>query len=420
MHRSLLVTLFLFILILTLAIFVSFNNEKNFSLGLDLAGGTKITYSVDTSEVPKEEISDRITSLKAVIERRINSLGVKEPLVYTESSSLLTGLDRKFRLVVELPGVTDAREAIDEIGDTPFLEFKKLNRTTNEYDDIGINGGHVKGASFAFQQGASGNLTNSPIVSLRFNGEGEDLFRDFTGENVGEVLGIFLDGYMISNPVIRERIPGGVTQISGNFTIESAKSLAGNLNVGALPLPIKIEETQSVSPTLGEETLSKSVKAALISFVLIILLISIVYKFYGFIAFIGMLTYISIMLALWKLIPVTLTAAGLAGFVMSIGFAVDSNILIYERIRDEIRDGKSIFEALENGFKKAWVAVRDGNVSSLIIALLLFWFGTSVVKGFAFVFALGIIVSMFSSFYFVKRIIFHLVGKISDKFFKVK
>ena len=374
------------------------DTERPFSLGLDLAGGTQLTYTADTSDIPPDDIAGRVETLQQVIERRINALGVSEPAVYTAKSSALTGLPQQHRLIIELPGVTDVEEAIRSIGKTPFLEFKLFNQETEVFDDTELHGGHIRSAEVQFLQGIGGALTQEPIVTLYFNGEGGGIFADLTRENVGNIIGIFIDGEAISTPVIRDVIAGGTTQISGNFSIEEAKELSDGLNFGALPLAIELSETRTVSPTLGGVTIDKSILAGSIALILIAIMFIIIYRALGFIAIVALSIYAVLMFALFKAIPVVLTAAGLAGFIMSVGFAIDANVLIFERMREEFREGKHFSEAVEAGFQRAWAAIRDANATSIIIALLLFWFGTSLVKGFAFTFLSGVIVSMISAF----------------------
>ncbi len=394
-----------------LGIHVSGNEEKPLAVGLDLAGGASLLYTIDTSVIPpKGVVVDRVNGLKKVIERRVNSLGVSEASVYTVRSSALTGLPQHYRLGIDLPGVTDISEAIRQIGKTPFLEFKLYDEASRTYKDIPVTGGNVVGAEVQFLPGPGGALSNEPAVLLTFDSEGRKNFATVTRDNVGSVLGIFLDGVPISTPQIREAIPGGTTQISGAFDLQGAKDLAANLNDGALPLPIVLSETRTVNPTLGAETLSLSIKAGFIAILLIVLFLIFVYRAVGLLTAIALSAYLVIMIALFKVIPVVLTAAGLAGFIMSVGFAVDANVLIFERMREELRKGSSFTDAVERGFVRAWNSIRDANLSSIIIALLLFWFGTSIVKGFAFTFALGIIVSMLSA-YWISRLLLRLLAR---------
>lgn len=417
-------TIFPALIVLVSVFFIAylsvFEESQPFSLGLDLAGGSQLTYTADVSKVPSSEVDGRLSALKDVIERRVNILGVSEPSVYTSKTSLLTGLPQRNRLIVELPGVSDIEEAIKAIGETPYLEFKVYNSSKQDFDFIGLNGGHINSSEVQFLQGVGGALTSEPVVLLNFNREGAKLFADVTRANLGNRLGIFIDDVPISTPVIQSAILGGVTQITGNFTIDSAKELSNSLNFGALPLPISLEETRTVNPTLGADTLSKSAIAGLIAFGLIALMFLFVYRLLGLIAILSLIVYGVLVLSLLKLIPVVLTAAGLAGFVMSFGFAVDANVLIFERMREEFRDGRHFSDAIDIGFKRAWASIRDANATSLIIAILLFWFGTSLVKGFAFTFAIGILVSMATA-YVISRFFLKSFEHFFPKYvFKVK
>jgi protein-export membrane protein SecD len=232
---------------------------------------------------------------------------------------------------------------------------------------------------------------------LNFNSEGGDLFEEITGENVGEQLAIFLDGEMISSPRINERISGGTAVISGGFDTDEARELAQNLNFGALPLPIELVSTQTIGASLGHEVLSQGIAAGLIGLALIVAFMVLWYRVSGVVAVVALSIYGVIMLALFLLIPVTLTAAGLAGFILSLGMAVDANVLVFERMKELYREGVRSREAAREGFSRAWSAIRDGNLTSLLSAIILFWFGTSLVKGFALVFGIGVLVSMLTA-----------------------
>jgi len=367
-----------------------------FRLGLDLAGGTHLVYQADTSAVAPGDVNDAMASLREVVERRTNLFGVSEPVVQTEET-----FSGDNGLVVELPGVTDLDEAVRVIGETPLLEFKLQGATgeagTAIFVDTGLTGRFVERAQLNFGQSHSGGVSNEPVVILHFNSEGSDLFEDLTREHVGEVLAIFLDGQPISLPVIQDVIPGGVATISGNFTPEEARDLVRDLNFGALPVPISLLSSSSIGPSLGVETLNAGVIAGLIGFALVALFMLVWYRVPGVVAVLALSMYGVIVLSLFKLIPVTLTAAGIAAFILSIGMAVDANILIFERMKEELKGGKPLDEAIQEGFKRAWPSIRDSNLSSLISAFVLFWFGTTLIKGFALVFALGVITSMLSA-----------------------
>lgn len=366
-----------------------------FRLGLDIAGGSHLVYRADTTTTPAGEVREAMSALREVVERRTNLFGVSEPLVQTEET-----LSGEQRLVVELPGVTDLDEAVRIIGKTPTLEFK-IQQSNSEglatYLDTGLTGALVSRAQLQFGQTSSGAVTNEPIVLLNFNAEGAKLFETITKNNVGGVLGIFLDGEPISLPVIQEAIAGGTATISGNFTPESARELVRDLNFGALPLPITLISSSSIGPALGAETLSAGVMAGLIGFALVGLFMIVWYRIPGLVSVIALLIYGAIVLSLFKLIPVTLTAAGIAAFILSVGMAVDANVLIFERMKEELKAGKSLDDAIREGFKRAWPSIRDSNLSSLISAFVLFWFGTALIKGFALVFSIGVIASMFSA-----------------------
>lgn len=395
-----------------------------FKLGLDLAGGSHLVYQADVSEVNPADVGDLMSVLRDVIERRINVFGVSEPIVQVEQSSFVSE-EQIERLVVELPGVTDVSQAISEIGKTPLLEFKLIDQeviaeiNASEQTDLsttsstgtgaddgvrdpyivtGLTGRYLESAQLEFYgQSNQGGLANEPIVSIKFNGEGGDLFEQITRENVGENLAIFLDGELISAPRINETISGGNAIISGGFTPDEARELAQNLNFGALPVPITLESTQTIGASLGAEVLNKGIEAGIVGLGLVMLFMIFWYRLPGLIAGVSLIIFIMIVLALFKLIPVTLTAAGLAGLVLSIGMAVDANVLVFERMKEEYRNGLSSREAAQEGFARAWSAIRDGNITSILSAIILFWFGTSIVKGFALVFGIGVIISMITA-----------------------
>jgi preprotein translocase subunit SecD len=377
-----------------------------FKLGLDLSGGTHLVYNADTSKLQGTQISDSMNALQAVIERRVNAFGVGEPVVQTEQGGALG--NGSYRLVVELPGVTDVNQAIAMIGQTPTLEFKLLKNdaaasTTladgsvnpQAFEDTGLTGKYLSSAALQFGNGS--NSLQTPTVQVTFNPEGTKLFGDITSKNVGRNLGIFLDGQLLSLPVIQERIDSGSAVISGNFTATQAKDLATNLNLGALPVPITLASTESIGAILGDQAAHAGVMAGLIGFAILAVFMILWYRLPGVVAVVSLVIYCILMLALFKLIPVVLTAAGIAGFILSVGLAVDANVLIAERMKEELADGAGSQEAIRSGFSRAWSAIRDSNIAHIIAAVILFWFGTSLIKGFALVFGLGVIVSMLSA-----------------------
>jgi len=368
-----------------------------FKLGLDLKGGVHLVYRADISNIEPSETKDAMEGLRDVIERRINLFGVAEPLVQIEEKGLLRKAEnREYRLIVELPGVTDVEQAIKMIGETPFLEFKleKNTGTSTEpaFVSTGLTGRFLKKAILGFNQ-----TTLEPEVLLEFNKEGAELFAKITRENVGRRLAIFLDGAPISTPVIREEIPDGRAQITGRFTAKEAKTLVQRLNSGALPVPISLISQQTIGPTLGEKVLYKGIQAGLYGILLVALFLILWYRLPGLVSVVALAIYTVLVLALFKIIPVTLTAAGIAGFILSVGMAVDANILIFERMKEERRQGKSLSAAISEGFSRAWPSIRDSNISSLISAAILYWMATSMVKGFALTLGIGVLVSMFSA-----------------------
>lgn len=409
------------------------NPVKPFKLGLDLAGGSHLVYEADVSKVNPKEIPALMDSLRDLIERRVNAFGVSEPVVQVESSSFVAD-KQSHRLVIELPGVTDIDKAVEEIGKTPLLEFKLLDKEkaaqqetiknlqqslsasgtakisnvtmngeevqadADPFVDTGLTGRYLETASLEFAGGSqTGQLSNEPMVSVKFNDEGAKLFAKITKEHTGEQLGIFLDGELLSAPVINEAITGGKAVISGNFTADEAQELAKNLSFGALPVPIALTSTETIDATLGAGVVHQSILAGAYGFLFVALLMVLWYRVPGLVACFALVSYVLISLLVFLWIPVTLTAAGLAGLVLSIGIAVDANILVFERMKEEFRSGKSSLEATQIGFHRAWSAIRDSHVTGLISSAILFWFGTAMIKGFALVFAFGILTSLLSA-----------------------
>jgi protein-export membrane protein SecD len=393
--------------------FFNVYGDKAFKLGLDLAGGTHLVYQADISKVPAGDVGASMDALRNVIEKRINPYGVGEQLVQVESNSFFSSQDTNQKLIVDLPGVTDVNKAVETIGQTPVLEFRLLSEAdqkaisasttldatgknlalAEKFQDTGITGRMLQTAQLQFDQNSG-----APTVSLVFTSEGSDLFASTTKANIGSILGIFLDGNPISLPVIRDQIKDGKAQITGTFDLASEKKLVANLKYGALPVPIKLLSTASIGASLGESALAGGVKAGLVAFLVIALFLIIWYRLPGVVAVVSLGVYTAIMLTLFKLIPVTLTAAGIAGFILSIGMAVDANILIFERMKEELRKGLSMWDAMHEGFARAWPSIRDSNLSSLITGAILYYFGSSaIVTGFALVFLIGVGVSMFTA-----------------------
>ncbi len=374
-----------------------------FKLGLDLAGGSHLVYQADLSQIPLSEDSDSMIALQNVIENRVNAFGVSEPLVEVQGGN---------QLIVELPGVTDVNQAIANIGQTPVLDFRLLASSTQAaisasttmttdqktaaieaaFQPVGLTGRMLKNAAIGYTS------LNQPMVLLNFNAEGTALFASTTKNNIGNILGIFLDGQPISLPVVDAEIPDGTAQISGGFTIAQAQALVRNLNYGALPVPITLLSTQTIGASLGESAVRGGIEAGILAFIIITIFLVIWYRLPGLVAVVSLAVYTMIMLAIFKLLPVTLTAEGIAGFIITIGMAVDANILIFERMKEELRKGLPIETAMHQGFARAWLSIRDSNISSMITAAILYYFGSSsIITGFALVFFIGVAVSMFTA-----------------------
>ncbi|MEK7073116.1 MAG: protein translocase subunit SecD [Patescibacteria group bacterium] len=519
--------------------------NKAFRLGLDLQGGSHLVYEADMSGVPQSDRSEQMSGLREVIERRVNSFGVSEPLVQTAM------VGDKYRLIVDLAGIKDVNEAIRQIGETPLLEFKEgstepsrpltaeekqqlvasdaeakrkaqealkrvlapgadfaalakelsddpgskenggdldwisagltvpefekavaalkvdeitktpvatafgwhiikktgereapgpevelSNGTTasstvpewrashilfkklietdivppEQWKNTGLSGAQLRRANVLFDQ-----QTGAVQIGLQFNDEGSKLFGEITKRNVGKPVAIFLDGVLLSDPVVQQEILGGEAQITGQYTIPEAKQMVRNLNAGALPVPITLVNQQTVGATLGAESLAKSLMAGLLGFAIVALFMLVVYRFLGVVATVALLVYAALTLAVFKTIGVTLTLAGIAGFILSLGMAVDANILIFERMKEELRAGKSIRDAMDEGFRRAWLSIRDSNVSSLITCTILAWLGTSLVKGFAVTLAIGILVSMFTAIIVTRTFLRAVAGRWMEK-----
>jgi protein-export membrane protein SecD len=383
--------------------------EVSFKLGLDLQGGSHLVYEADLKNIQAKERGEAMQGLRDVIERRVNLFGVREPVVRTQQ------VGDHYRLIVELPGVKNVSEAIKMIGKTPYLEFREevaatSSTSTPTFKPTKLTGQYLKRATLGFDQ-----TTLEPEVLLEFDSEGAKLFKEITKRNVGKRLAIYIDNVLISAPVVREEISGGKAQITGNFTVDQARELARNLNAGALPVPIKLISQTTVGPTLGSISLTKSLRAGMFGFLAVILFMIIYYRLSGFLASLALLIYAGILLTLFKAVPVTLTLAGIGGAILSVGMAVDANVLIFERMKEERRAGESFQRAVEAGFSRAWPSIRDSNLTTLLVALIMFSFGTSFVKGFALTLSLGIIVSMFSAIFITRTFLRSFVGTKLEK-----
>ncbi len=482
----------------------AFFNKFTPRLGLDLQGGTHLVYQADFSKINTNDKKASLDGVKDVVERRVNTFGVAEPLVQTSGED---------KIIIELAGVFDVNDAIKRIGETPLLEFKELSGSSDSTVDQGaidtqnaeskklaeeILARAIKGDDFGalareysedsgskdkdgivdfikqemldlaygdviFNKLSNGQISTSIVesqfgyhiikkldergsgvdkevksqhilflkktaqaqeqwvntqlsgkqlkssdvqfdnttgmaqVGLEFNDEGKQLFADITKRNVGKPVGIFLDGEVITAPKVNEEITGGRAVIEGGFGIQEAKQLSQRLNAGALPVPINLASQQTVGPMLGKDSLDKSLQAGVWGIILIALFMLLYYRLPGLLSIFALLIYSAVVIAIFEIWPVTLTLSGITGFIFSIGVAVDANILIFERTKEELRRGKDIVDAIEEGFKRAWTSVRDSNYSSIITCVILYYFGSSMIKGFAVTLTIGILISMFSA-----------------------
>ncbi len=412
-------TIFLFILVLTaLALVVDLSKNRPLKKGLDLAGGAHLVFRAETDKLPEEDRAKALSSLRDNIERRVNMFGLSEAVVQTSKTS------SEDRLVVEIPGEVDPTKAVALIGQTAQLNFKletdlppEATESATIYDlfskETDLSGANLKKAEVVFDPN-----TGKPQVSLEFDDKGKDIFGELTKNNVDKMMAIFLDNFLVSAPSINEPIIDGRAVISGNFVIEEAKQMVSQLNAGALPVSVELIEQRTISATLGEESISKGIRAGLVGVGLVALFMVGFYGRLGMLANLGLLIYAILSLALYKLIPVTLTMPGVAGFLLSLGMAVDSNILIFERMKEEIRLGRPWRIAMELGFGRAWESIRDANICTLITTLILFnpfdwtFLNTSgMVRGFALTLGLGVIIEMFTGIVVVRTIMRVLYGK---------
>ncbi len=379
---------------------------RPWNLGLDLAGGSVLTYNIDLSKVPAADQSTVVNGLRDVIEKRVNLFGVSEPKVYIETAG------SQDRLVVELAGIKDIGQAIQEIGATPFLDFREVREVAAtsssvtaatsssstlsgqnlEFIPTDLNGRYVIGAQVSFN-----SVTNQPQVDLQFNAAGAQIFQDLTSRNVGKPIAIFLDDQLIEMPIVQEAITGGKAEIKGNFTVQSAQTLVERFNAGALPAPITLVNQQTISPDFGKNALNTAILAGIIGTLAVMVFMLFYYKKLGIFASVALIIYVAVTLAIFKIIPVTMTLSGIAGFILSIGMAVDANVLVFERTKEELKRGLSHAAAVEEGFKRAWTSIRDSNVSTLITSAVLYYFTSSFVKGFALSLFIGVLVSLFSA-----------------------
>ena len=369
-------------------------------LGLDLVGGSALVYEVDLSNIEPSGYEEAVAGLKEVVERRVNIFGVSEPKVTSAKKG------DSYQLLVELAGV-DAEDAARQIGATPVLEFKEVRQGEDGapiYIPTDLTGRFLDGADIAFDQ-----YSNEAIVTLQFNEEGAGIFADITKRNVGLPLAVFIDNQLITAPVVQQEIAGGTAQITGGaggFGIDEARNLVQNFNAGALSAPIKLINQRKVSASAATDSLNQIIFAGLVGTAVVLLFMAIYYRSLGIVAGFALIIYTLLSLGMFKLIPnFTMTLAGIAGFILSIGMAVDANILIFERTKEELKAGHSKEQSIEEGFKRAWTSIRDSNTSTIITAVILYAFTSSFVRGFALTLGTGVLVSMFSAIFVTRTIL---------------
>ena len=355
--------------------------------GLDLQGGTHVVLqAVDTPEMKVDE--DAVNRSVRIIERRVNELGLTEPVIQRQG---------KDRIIVELPGVKDPEKAIAMLGRTAMLHFQ------DERGNVVLTGSDLKDARAQISQG------NQAVVGLEFNSAGADKFADLTAKNIGKQIAIVLDGEVLTAPVVQEAITGGRAQISGSRSIEDAERLAILLRSGSLPVKIEILENRTVGPTLGQDSKEKSIKAFGIGIIGVFVFMILFYRLSGIVADIALLLYVMLLLLAMRYLGATLTLPGIAGIILSIGMAVDANVLIFERFKEEIRRGRTLRSAMDAGFGRAFVTIFDSNVTTLMAAAILFYLGTGPIKGFAVTLALGVLLSMFTAITVTKYLLRFLI-----------
>ena len=358
-------------------------------LGLDLVGGTHLIYEVDMKDVETSDRNSVLGGLRDIMERRANVFGISEPQVLTAKSG------DSYRVIVELAGIKDAQEAVEQMGRTAELDFREFLEKEDggvDFKTTGLTGKYLKRAQVIL-----GSQTGQPEISVEFNAEGAKLFEDITARNVGNRLGIFLDGELVSGPTVQQKIIGGQAVISGQFTAEEAKSLASLLNAGALPAPVELVSQQVIGASLGENSLRKTLLAGLIGTLAVMLFMLVFYRKLGLFAVLALAIYVILTSGIFKVVNMTMTLAGIAGFVLSIGMAVDANVLIFERTKEEIKKGLSKIGSIEEGFSRAWPSIRDSNITTILSSVILYYFTTGFVKGFALTLLIGVIVSMFTA-----------------------
>lgn len=392
------VKLFLIILVTALGSYVVYS--KQLILGLDLSGGSRLVFDIQTDNLAQEDKETALNSLRNILEKRVNLFGVSEPIVR------LSNFEGKNRVTVELPGVSDPREAVSLLGQTARLEFMSVegSQDSPQLQPTNVTGADLKSANVVFDPN-----TGKPAVGFEILSSSQDKFEELTKSLIGKRMLILLDNSVVTDAVVQSVIRDS-GQISGDFTVEEAKEISSLLNSGALPVTINLIEEKTIGATLGSDSVEKSIKAGLVGLVMVSLFMILVYGKNGVIASIGLAIFSLITLALYKLIPVVLTLPGIAGFMLSVGMAVDSNILIFERLKEEIKI-RSKENALEIAFGRAWDSIRDANIATLVAAFVLanpldwqFLQISGPVRGFAITLALGISVSLFTGIFVTRNL----------------
>jgi protein-export membrane protein SecD len=365
------------------------NNYRPWRLGLDLVGGSALLYDIDLANIPAEDYQSVTAGLRDVVERRVNLFGVSEPKV-----AIVRAGDR-YQLLVEIAGEKDLAKAAAQIGETPVLDFRincaVQDETTIACDNTKLTGRHIKSANLEL------NELQKPIVSLVLDDEGTKIFSDLTEQNIGKYIAVFLDNELVSAPMVQEKIPNGQAAISG-MSFEEAEKLVERFNAGALAAPIKLTTQRTVNATAANDSLQRIIYAGIVGILLVMTFMLVLYKAWGLAASISLLVYTIWCLAIFKFVPgFAMSIAAITGFLLSIGEAVDANILIFERAREEIKSGANRKVALESGYKHAWTSIRDGNLCTILTSLALYFFTTSFVKGFALTLMIGTAVSLLSA-----------------------
>ncbi len=376
-----------------------FTREFSIRQGLDIQGGMQVVLQAEMSSLPAEDRLVALESAREVILRRVDLFGIAEPLVQTSVA------DEQYRLLVELPGLTEPEQALQLVGQTAQLEFALLTGADEATSSAGVSllptgltGSQLKRSLVQFDQ-----TTSEPIVALEFNDEGRKLFADITTEHTGELLAILLDKGLVMAPRINTPIVDGQAIITGGFSVDEAKQLSIQLNAGALPVPISVLEQRTIGPSLGAHSVRASVEAGLVGIALVMLFMILIYKVNGLLASLALILYAVYTVALYKILGITLTVPGIAGLLLSVGMAVDANILIFERMKEELRLGKPFAVALELGFGRAWDSIKDANLVTIITALVLinplnlpFLNSGGMVRGFGITLLLGVCLSLFT------------------------